>query len=87
MSEESHWASFTLISGLDPVAAAHRPSSALVVPGAGRGPRRRDSGHGGRHELGKVDPMHLARVVRHDVLDHVDPTAEARGTDVTRDLV
>ena len=75
--------SFTLISALGPFGI----SSALVVPGAGRGPRRRDGGHGGRHELGQVDPVHLARVLRHDVLYHVDPPAEARGADVARDLV
>ena len=75
--------SLTLISALGPSGA----SSALVAPGAGRGPRRRDGGHGGRHELGQVDPVHLARVLRHDVLDHVDPPAEARGADVARHLV
>ena len=41
----------------------------------------------GGDELGEVDPVHLAGVLRHDVLDHVDPAPEARRADVARDLV
>ena len=52
------------------------------------GRRRRDGGdRGGRHELCEVDPVHLAGVLRHDVLDHVDPPPEARRADVARHLV
>ena len=66
--------------------------SALVVhPWAVRGgPRRRDGGDAHRwrrHELGEVDPVHLRGVLRHDVLDHVDPAAEPRRADVARNLV
>ena len=78
----------SLPHSIDPIQSDY--PSALVVPGAGGGPRRRDGRHGGRldgHELGQVDPVHLAGVLRHDVLDHVDPPAEARRADVARNLV
>ena len=71
------------------------PPSALVVhPGAVRGgPRCGDALDArrwrcpGGDELGEVDPVHLAGVLRHDVLDHVDPPPEARRADVASNLV
>ena len=52
------------------------------------GPRRRDGNRrlDGDGELGQVDPVHLAGVLSHHVLDHVDPPPEARRADVARDL-
>ena len=41
----------------------------------------------GGDELGEVDPVHLAGVLRHDVLDHVDPPPEARRADIASNLV
>ena len=73
------------------------PSALVVHPGTvGGGPRRRDALDAhcrwrcccpGGDELGEVDPVHLAGVLRHDVLDHVDPATEARRADVARNLV